>query len=110
MTSSAILHGEGDREVADAAEFPFIDVVHAEMFCPFFLDIEDIRVAVGTIKPGRMLLVGKERSCLDPAPFRFEAEDLVKRDGRIIVIEDALFWRDQFLFQGFYPVDLISIK
>ena len=90
MAAFAVLYGKGDREMTNTAEHAFTDKVHAKVFCSFFLNIEDVWVAVGAVKPGRVLQVGEERPSLNPAPLRFKAEDLVKRKGFIFRIEDAL--------------------
>lgn len=109
MTPFTVLDREGDREVADTAEHPAVDEVHAEVLGPFFLDVEYVRMAVGAIEPLGVLLVGEERPRIDHLPFRLKAEDLVKGDRLEIRVEKALFRRDQAPFQRSYPVDLIAV-
>ena len=109
MASSAILDGEGDGEVADTAEFSVLDKVHAKVLRPFFLDVEDVRMAVGAIKPCSVFLMGERRARLDHAPFRLKAQDLFKRDGFKIGIEDALLRLDEAVLQGLDPVYLVAV-
>ncbi len=59
MTSPAVLNGEGDRKVADAAKLASIDEVHTEVLGPLFLDIEYVGMAVGAVEPFRVPLVGE---------------------------------------------------
>ena len=51
MASFAILDRECHIEMADAAEFSVDDIVHAEMLGPFFLNIEDVRMAISAVQP-----------------------------------------------------------
>ena len=87
MAPLAILEREGDREVADAAEHPVIDVVHAKMLGALFLDVEDVRMTIGAVKPFRVLLMGEDRPGLDHFPFRFKKQDLFERDRLVVWIE-----------------------
>jgi hypothetical protein len=68
MAPFAVLYGEGDREMADAAKLAAQDVIHTKVFRALFLDIEDVRVTVGAVEPFGVLLMGKQRLCLS-APF-----------------------------------------
>jgi len=78
MASFAILNRERHGEMADPAKFAADDVVHAEMLGPFFLNIKDIGMAVGTVEPFSMFLVGKDSPGRNAAPFRFQTQVLIE--------------------------------
>jgi hypothetical protein len=59
MAALAVVQRERDTEMAHTAELVVQILVHGEMFGCFFLDVEDIGVALRAFKPLRMRLMRK---------------------------------------------------
>ena len=110
MASFAVLERERHREMTGAAEFAFEHIFHPEMPGTFFLDIENVRMAVGAVEPLRMLGMGKNRFCSDQTPFRFKPQGPVKGDGFVCSVQKACLGLDEVFPERFDPVDTVTVS
>ena len=104
MAALAVLDRESDGKVAGSAELAVRDVVHAEMLGPFFLNIEDVGMAVRAIEPFRVLEMRENGARVDHLPLRQQLEIGIKRDGFILIVKNALFRGNKLLSQRLDPV------
>lgn len=94
MASFAILDRESDLEMANPAEQTIVDCVHAEVLRAFFLDIEDVRMAIGAVKPLGVFLMREYCFRFNQVPFRFKPQGFVKGDWFEILDVKTLFGFD----------------
>jgi hypothetical protein len=73
MTFFAVVHGECDAQMADAAKLTFQIERHRKVFGRLLFDIENVGVAVVAIQPANMSTVRENRR-RDIVPFRLQSK------------------------------------
>lgn len=110
MAALAVLDRERDGQVADPAELPVDDIVHAEHIGSLFLNVEDVGMTVRAIQPLGMLLMREGRPGPDHPPLGLQAEFLLVGNGLIVLVPETLLRGDQFPSEGLDPVDLVAVQ
>jgi len=109
MAAPAIPHGECHLHVTGATETPGVVCLRGKLLSSLVFDIEEVRMATGTVEIGGMLLMGK----FDIAPMRGrpEIKGLTQflREGHDSVLAAKRVFRRYFsVSQRFTPVDTVT--
>ena len=107
MAAFTVIHGKGNREMADTAELSLQYPFHGKVLGGLLFDVEDIWVAIVAVKPVDMFLMGKDRR-RDHGPFGFEKERLYDRHVYRRLDREIGCRTDLALVQGLHPINAIA--
>jgi len=107
MATATVIERKGDLEMTNAAKFALHNIVHFKMLGGLFLNIEDIRMAVGTVEPQVVRFV-RENGRRGSRPPRFKAKLFVEVKGFVVFVNKALLRMNKLFIHGIDPIDPIA--
>lgn len=107
VATLAVIQRECHAEVTGPTELSLENVAHFKVFRGFLFDVENRRMAIATIEPRFMLVVGEKRRG-NQAPVRIDIKLSFEFYWFVVLFQDALLRADQTEFQRLHPVNTVA--
>ena len=107
VASFAVIQGESYRQMTGTTELSFKNILHLKVLGSFLLDVENVRVAVGTVVPLLMFFMRKIGGW-DDGHLCLQREQLFEGHRFIVLIVETCCRPNSAKFRSFIPVDAIT--